>query len=327
MLLFQEEYKPRPFQEVLINGQNPQEDDEDPNNTPTDYTAGDDEGAETTPAPDNPPNPTPEPDDTNPEDNPEDYTVPDDDGETPPSGNAATDARANTQEGIDNQPTDYTADTAGAEPAAAETPADTGGDTASTDAGTDQGAGETGEGTEGNQPADYTAGGGDPEGGGGDQDTAGGDPGNAGGDPGTGGGGAEGDMGDDAGGDDYGDDSSSGDSYDSQIEDLEKEIFSDLSEPQMDIRNKELKKNFSALYDMINDIIERINDISKDSDIIKPLEFVTLKLGDLANHVSDYLVYTFSTKSYTENMINYKLFLTAVHQINDILSKIKPDGK
>lgn len=320
MLLFQEEYKPRPFQEVLINGQNPQEDDEDPNNTPTDYTAGDDEGAETTPAPDNPPNPTPEADDTNPEDNPEDYTVPDDDGETPPSGNAATDARANTQEGIDNQPTDYTTDTTGVEPAAAEAPSD---------ADTDQGAGETGEGTEDNQPADYTTGGGDPEGGGGDPDAAGGDssdaggdPDGGGGDPETGGGGAEGDM-----GDDYGDDSSSGDSYDSQIEDLEKEIFSDLSEPQMDIRNKELKKNFSALYDMINDIIERINDISKDADIIKPLEFVTLKLGDLANHVSDYLVYTFSTKSYTENMINYKLFLTAVHQINDILSKIKPDGK
>ena len=117
---------------------------------------------------------------------------------------------------------------------------------------------------------------------------------------------------------------SSGDGYDQQIQDLDKDLYADLTEPQMDIRNKELKRNFASLYDMIQDIIERINDISKDTASVKPLEFVSTKLNDLADNVSDYLVYTYSTKSYTENEINYNLFLAAVHQINDVIAKIAP---
>ena len=324
--------------EVDINGQPANQDDDD---APTDYTAGDDAGAEDTGAPADDaaaPNPNPaapqaaQQDDTNPTDNPEDYTLPDteDQGDEPPGG--GMDTRMNTPaptgaEGDGAAPADYTADTGG------DAGGDMGGDPATGggdpgDAGGDPGAG--GEGGEG-APTGYTAGGGAGGGEGGDPG-AGGDPAaggaEGGGDPGAeGGDDAGGDMGgdDDAGSDDMGDDSgSSGDGYDQQIQDLDKDLYADLTEPQMDIRNKELKRNFASLYDMIQDIIERINDISKDTASVKPLEFVSTKLNDLADNVSDYLVYTYSTKSYTENEINYNLFLAAVHQINDVIAKIAP---
>lgn len=323
--------------EVDINGQPANQDDDD---APTDYTAGDDAGAEDTGAPADDaaaPNPNPaapqaaQQDDTNPTDNPEDYTLPDteDQGDEPPGG--GMDTRMNTpapaaapatgEGGGDTAPTDYTA--------GGDTGGDMGGD-AGGDMGGDPGAGgDTGaEGGEG-APTDYTAGG-DAGGGEGGDPGAGGDPAaggaEGGGDPGSeGGDDAGGDMGGDAGSDDMGDDSgSSGDGYDQQIQDLDKDLYADLTEPQMDIRNKELKRNFASLYDMIQDIIERINDISKDTASVKPLEFVSTKLNDLADNVSDYLVYTYSTKSYTENEINYNLFLAAVHQINDVIAKITP---
>lgn len=313
--------------EVDINGQPANQDDDD---APTDYTAGDDAGAEDTGAPADDaaaPNPNPaapqaaQQDDTNPTDNPEDYTLPDteDQGDEPPGGGMDTRINTPATTGAERDgatPADYTADTGG------DTGGDMGGDPATGGGDTGNAGGDPGAGGEGGEgaPTDYTAGG----------DTGGregGDPG-AGGDPAAGGGDdAEGDMGggDDAGSDDMRDDSdSSGDGYDQQIQDLDKDLYADLTEPQMDIRNKELKRNFASLYDMIQDIIERINDISKDTASVKPLEFVSTKLNDLADNVSDYLVYTYSTKSYTENEINYNLFLAAVHQINDVIAKIAP---
>ena len=186
---------------------------------------------------------------------------------------------------------------------------DTGGDAPPAEGDTDMG----GEGA----PEDYTGGGGeggDPgaaEGGEGAPTEGGGDPGAGGGDP-----GAEG--GDDTGGD-------MGGGGDDEVEDLEKDVFGDLTDQQMDIKNKELKTNFINLYDTISDIEERINDISKDADMIKPLEFVSNKLADLAQQVSDYLSYTYPTKSYTENTVMYRLFLNILNQINDILSTIRPE--
>lgn len=112
------------------------------------------------------------------------------------------------------------------------------------------------------------------------------------------------------------------DSGNNEIQDLEKDVFSDLSDEQMAIKDRELKSNFSRMYDIIIDIKERINDISKDANMIKSLEFAANTLSELSDQVSDYLSYTYETKSYTENMINYSMFLSVIEQINEILDNI-----
>lgn len=306
------------FSEVLINGKEPEQDD---NEKPIDYTAGDEDTGDT-PNDAAPPNPNPaSPQNVaNPNDDPDTYMVPDEaEGNNPPSGTAATNNTPNTGEGTGGiAPTDYTADTTGAEPAAAEPQ----GADNTPDAGADpaQPAADAAEGMEGEgEPTDYTASG-DEDGG------EGMEGGEGGGDEGGGDYGGD-ESGDYDGDDNYGSDDSSGSEggeLDSQIKDLESDIYDNLTEPQMDIRNNGLKSNFVRLYDMIKEIIERVNDIGKNASIIKPLEFVSVKLADLSDMVSDYLVYTFPTKSYTENEVNYNVFLTALSQINEILDKIKP---
>lgn len=274
----------------------------------TDYTADDNNTEDTGNPVDDTPSPTPQSmDNTNPTDNPDEYTLPDNEsgGDNPPPG-----------EGTGATTTDYTVDSTEGTP-------DTGNIENPNPEADNPAEGQS-------TPTDYTTGdGNDLEGG--DQSAEGGeDPQGQEDDTGIGG--------EDEGGnpsenpdndnmdDDYGSDSSSDSDYNQQIQDLEKDIYDNLTEPQMDIRSKELKRNFVNLYDAVNDIIERINDISKDSASIKPLEFVSEKLTDLADRLSDYLSYTFSTKSYTENEINYNIFLAAIDQINDVLEKIHPNN-
>ena len=332
MLLLGEEFNPnrkkkRTLFELTVNGQ--QINNEDDDNAPTDYTAGgDDEGAETTPLPaDDTPEDTETPTDytadtgddagggaDTPENAPEDYTVPDEgEGNNPPQGDIANDpapattgtdmadaAPAETTGEGEESPADYTTDTGGGDaPAEGDAGGDQGGD-----------APMEGEGT----PEDYTSG----EGGGGEEEGAPAEGGE--GDPNAGGGEA---PADDAGGGDTG----GGSEADDEIGELEDDVLGDLSDQQMDIKNKELKTNFANMYDAIIDIEERINDIAKDASMIKPLEFVSNKLSDLSDQVSDYLSYTYPTKSYTENMVMYRMFLNVLSQINDIISTIRPENK
>lgn len=115
--------------------------------------------------------------------------------------------------------------------------------------------------------------------------------------------------------------------WDRQIQDLENQINQDLSADQLAIRNQELKKNYNKLYDAINSVIDRINNIPKDINMIKPIEFASDKLAELSDLVSDYLVYTFSTKTATENEVNYQLFFNALSDINSILTKLAEDKR
>ena len=245
------------FHELEVNGRQVNTDDD---NAPTDYTAGNDAGAETTPAP---------ADDT-PESNPEDYTVPDEGEGEESAGTDPAEGDDQPAEGEDNPPEDYTDDEGGG---------DEGVD--------DMGGGEEGENDMGGEEG--------------------------------------GDTGEDTGGDNYDTTDSGGDN---EIQDLEKDVFSDLSDEQMAIKDRELKSNFSNMYDIIIDMEERINDISKDANMIKPLEFVSNKLSELSDQVSDYLSYTYSTRTYTENMINYNTFISIIEQINEILEQIRlPNAK
>ena len=278
--------------ELKVNGQEQESDD---NEAPVDYTADTDEGAEETPPP---------VDDT-PESAPEDYTVPDEDERGDMNDTATANAQSDTTAGGDDSATDPAADTGTQEDPDAGT---------DTSGGDDTGGGEgddvSGEG--GEPPTDYTS----DEGGGGGE---GGD---------MEGGGREPAEGGDAGGETTGGVNTSGgeSEEDNKIRDLEGEIFGDLSNAQMAIKEKELKNNFSNLYDAVIDIEERVNNISKDAAMIKPLEFISHKMSKLSDQISDYLSYTYETKSYTENMIMYNTFLDILNQINSILDTIRPEN-
>lgn len=224
----------------------------------------------------------------------------------------------------DDQATDYTADTGGGDNAGAG-----GGDDSPTDytvPDDDGNAGDNNDQTQaaddGNEDAtDYTDDGGQGGDDGTGMDDGTGDTGDGGGDTGDG---DTDDGGGDDNSDDYNSDDSGGDS-DNPIKDLEKEIFDQLSPEQMGIKVKELKRRYLLLYDNIGNISDRINDIPKQSDTSKTISFITHKLDDTAILVSDYVNYTFDTKTYVENEINYRKFFAIVSAINSMLAELDED--
>lgn len=223
------------------------------------------------------------------------------------------------KEGMDDNDTpDYTKDTGGDDA--------TGTDDGATDytIPDDDGAGEDNDTAEpaedDNDTPDYTkdAGGDDP-----DSDDTGDDPdADDGGDPG---------MDDDIGNED-GDDNMDGDddyssdddasSNDDPVKDLQRDIFSNLTDSQMAIKDKELRMRFYNMYESIDSFIERINEIPKASNIIKSVEFVSLKLDELSTMINDYITYTYDTLTYVENEINYNKFFTILSGISIIIKDI-----
>lgn len=133
------------------------------------------------------------------------------------------------------------------------------------------------------------------------------------------------DEGDDMGDDDgdtggYDDDDTGGD--DNPIADLQKDIFSSLSDAQMAIKDKELRNRFFNMYDSIDNVIDRINDIPKNHDNMAPIEFISKKLQELSDILSDYIGSTYDTLSYIENEVNYNKFFAILAGIGQAISNI-----
>ena len=192
---------------------------------------------------------------------------------------------------------------------------------------------QTPEEADANPPEEGTeATGGEPEGGGGtdytDDGAGGGDP-SGGGDPGAGGGGVpndgqtDDDMG--AGGDDTGDSDMGDDTPQSEddIKALEDEIYSNYSDEQRQIMSKELKGSMNKLVTLSSDLVERINDIPKVSEHIRDIEFISNKLSDFRDMLTDYLYYTYDTESYVKNQIAYKRFMAIMKQMDTFIQNIQ----
>lgn len=135
------------------------------------------------------------------------------------------------------------------------------------------------------------------------------------------------DTGDDTGMDDAGDDT--GDTGDTDSGDVtnelvgkEKEIFSDLTEDQMKIKVKELKESYTTLLSVIDDINSRVTGIPKNSNNIKILKFISSKLLDLKKIANDYLINSFNTKTYIENVIFYQTSLAQLNTIKKVLEEM-----
>lgn len=109
----------------------------------------------------------------------------------------------------------------------------------------------------------------------------------------------------------------------------EKDIFSDLTEDQMKIKVKELKESYTTLLSVLDDINSRVTGIPKNSNNIKILKFISSKLLDLKKIVNDYLINSFNTKTYIENVIFYQTSLAQLNTIKKVLEEManKPENK
>lgn len=101
---------------------------------------------------------------------------------------------------------------------------------------------------------------------------------------------------------------------------IEAELFSNLTDEQIAIKNTELKNQYIDLYTTIGRTLVRINDVTKTDDNIEILKFVTDKLLELRDMIDFNITTAFNTRTYIENNIIYQQCLSTLNAISDILS-------
>lgn len=111
------------------------------------------------------------------------------------------------------------------------------------------------------------------------------------------------------------------------IDSLEKDAFANLKPSQVIIKNKELKGKFIDIFDAINDNFEKMNRISRNVQDATVIEFCIRKMMDLKNEVKDYLIDTYTSKSYIENKIQLYTFTVIYKQISNILEELAKTRK
>lgn len=137
---------------------------------------------------------------------------------------------------------------------------------------------------------------------------------------------------DDAGGDDTGDDADTEDDTggdtdtagggDDEMNQLQADTFSDLTEDQLKIRINKLKDSYIDLYAAIEDTIDRLTDVNKGSDTINAINFINDQLFSMKTMVRDALVDSFSTRSLIENQILLERFIASFSMINKFIERL-----
>lgn len=107
----------------------------------------------------------------------------------------------------------------------------------------------------------------------------------------------------------------------------EEEIYSNLTDEQLDIKHRELKTRFLDLYDMTSKIVDRIGDATVTEENIGVIEYISKNLSELRDMISDYVSSVYQTKSYTENSVNYNRFLAVLNGIDKMLEEINKKGE
>lgn len=144
--------------------------------------------------------------------------------------------------------------------------------------------------------------------------------------------------GEDAGVDDTGDDGDLGGndteedvSDDVQIPNLrevQKQLFDQLTPDQQAIKIKELKNNYAELYTRCANILKSITDSNPgDENMVRVFDYVQKTMTDLQTHVYYYITNTFDTKTYMENDMQFKQFLTILNTIKNILDELNVEKK
>ena len=111
-------------------------------------------------------------------------------------------------------------------------------------------------------------------------------------------------------------------SPEAQIEQDEKDTFSDLKPEQMIIMKAELRDNYKELYKLIIDTLDKINKISHTTYDDTMLDFIVRKFVGLKTQIKDTLVDTFSTRTYIANKIELSRYTFIFNQLTNMLTQI-----
>ena len=107
----------------------------------------------------------------------------------------------------------------------------------------------------------------------------------------------------------------------------ERELFSDLTDKQLSIRDKELRHNYMRVFNTCNGIIENIKLIPKTSTNLDALGFVNDKLEELKDFIADYISNSYHTKTYLENEENYHYYIVILNKVDKLFKELAPKNQ
>jgi hypothetical protein len=127
------------------------------------------------------------------------------------------------------------------------------------------------------------------------------------------------------GGDDFGDTGGGGGAEEPEDEPNEDntDIFASLTAEEQQMKIMELKNQFNSLYVSCDDLLEKLNAISVDEDSNDFINRMSTSLFDLRTYIADYLIYSFSQKSFVENDIMFNRFLAIINSMSIALGKFQ----
>ena len=106
------------------------------------------------------------------------------------------------------------------------------------------------------------------------------------------------------------------------IEQVEKDVFSDLKPEQMILKNAELKERYQEVYKAIVDSLEKINKISRTSYDDTMLDFIVKKMTNLKSMIVDSVEVAFHTRTYVENKIELQRYILAFNYLTNMMTQI-----
>ena len=107
-----------------------------------------------------------------------------------------------------------------------------------------------------------------------------------------------------------------------ELQNMQNDVFSDLSPEQMKIKIANIKQSFIDLYNDVVEVLERLSTVNKSSNNLESINFATITLNELKTMLNDHLVSTFETKSLVENQITLQRFLAIYTMVIKILEKV-----
>lgn len=133
-------------------------------------------------------------------------------------------------------------------------------------------------------------------------------------------------------GDEFGDEGSGEDGMDDAsaeepdpndvIKQSEEELFSNLTQIEIQMKHEELKKNFLELYESANKLIERINNINQTQNSLAIADYASNVVSEMKSLIYTYITKAYDKKSYTESAITFNRCLVVLKGIDDLLNTI-----
>lgn len=106
-----------------------------------------------------------------------------------------------------------------------------------------------------------------------------------------------------------------------QLKTAEDQVLVDLSDAQKKIQSDELRQNFIDMYNIILDVIDKVNNIHKQESTLQVFEFISSQLLILKDIVNTTITRTFDTKTYFENNVTYQQCMAILNTTKDLIDE------